>query len=120
VRHPGASRSRTHSILRGKSFPILPIDPADRTSEFKQFGPGWIKQLEDEVKAECDVKYGKVVHIAVDPNTDGDIYVKFADVSGGEKALHGLNGRNFNFRTIRAESVIDKIYDSLYAAAATK
>ncbi|KAI4246067.1 MAG: hypothetical protein L6R42_010022, partial [Xanthoria sp. 1 TBL-2021] len=40
-------------------------------------GEAWIKELEDDVKAECTEKYGKVVHIALDPNTQGDIYLKF-------------------------------------------
>ena len=86
--------------------------------ELEQFGPNWAKDLEKEVKTECDAKYGKVVHIAVDPNSEGEIYVKFDSVSGGEKALQGLNGRNFNFRTIRAAYVVDKVYNSLYGAAA--
>lgn len=46
------------------------------------------------------------------------MYVKFDSVTGGEKALQGLNGRNFNQRVIRASYVVDKIYDSLYASAA--
>jgi RNA-binding protein 39 len=79
-----------------------------------------MKDLEVDVKTECCKKYGNVVHIAVDPNSDGDIYVKFDSVTGGEKALQGLNGRNFNLRTIRASYVIDKIYESLYGAAASK
>ena len=88
--------------------------------EHEQFGPSWVKDLESEVKIECDKKYGKVVHISVDPNSDGDIYVKFDSVSGGEKALQGLHGRNFNFRTINASYVVDKIYNSLFGAAASK
>ncbi|KAF2277278.1 splicing factor, CC1-like protein [Westerdykella ornata] len=92
----------------------------DPEHEFKQYGENWIRDLENEVKIECDKKYGRVVHIAVDPNTDGDIYVKFEDVNGGQKAMQGLNGRNFNWRTIRASYVVDKIYDSLYASAAKK
>jgi RNA-binding protein 39 len=92
----------------------------DPEHELKQFGDKWIEDLETEVKTECNAKYGKVVHIAVDPNTDGDIYVKFDTVTGGEKALQGLNGRNFNYRTIRASYVVDKIYNSLFGAAASK
>jgi RNA-binding protein 39 len=88
--------------------------------ELKQWGTNWVKDLEAEVKIECDKKYGKVVHIAVDPNTEGDIYVKFDSVSGGEKALQGLNGRSFNHRVIRASYVVDKIYNSLWGAAASK
>lgn len=45
-------------------------------------------------------------------NTDGDVYVKFDPVSDGEKALQGLNGRNFDHRMIRASYVVDKIYMS--------
>ena len=76
--------------------------------------------LEVEIKAECDKKYGKVVHIAVDANSEGDVFVKFDSVSGGEKALQGLNGRTFNSRTIRASYVVDKIYNSLWGAAASR
>ena len=54
----------------------------------------------------------------MDPNTEGDIYVKFDSVTGGEKALQGLNGRNFNQRQIMASYVVDKIYNSLWFAAA--
>lgn len=89
-------------------------------SELASYGQGWVKGLEQEVKEECDKKYGKVVHISVDANSEGDIYVKFDSVSGGEKALQGLNGRNFNFRTIRASYVVDKIYNSLFGPAASK
>jgi RNA-binding protein 39 len=53
----------------------------------------------------------------VDYNTDGDIYVKFDSVSGGEKAMQGLNGRSFNNRRIMASYVVDKIYNSLWGAA---
>jgi RNA-binding protein 39 len=71
-----------------------------------------------DVKGECAKKYGDVVHIAVDPNSDGDIYIKFRNVDGGKKAMQGLNGRGFNYRTISATYVVPKIYNSLYAAAA--
>jgi RNA-binding protein 39 len=79
-----------------------------------------VRDLEVEIKNECDKKYGKVVHIAVDANSEGDVFVKFDSVSGGEKALQGLNGRTFNSRTIRASYVVDKIYNSLWGAAASR
>ncbi|KAF2119937.1 hypothetical protein BDV96DRAFT_485882 [Lophiotrema nucula] len=88
--------------------------------EYKESGENWQKILEGEVKAECEQKYGKVVHIAVDPNSDGEVYLKFDSVSGGEKAIQGLNGRTFNFRTLRASFVVDKIYNSLFGAAASR
>jgi RNA-binding protein 39 len=88
--------------------------------EQKNFGNNWVKDLEHEIKIECEKKYGKVVHIAVDSNSEGEVYVKYDSVTGGEKAMQGLNGRNFNSRMIRASYVVDKIYNSLWGAAASK
>ena len=88
--------------------------------EQRVIGNNWVKELEVEIKSECEKKYGKVVHIAVDTNSEGEIFVKFDSVTGGEKALQGLNGRNFNNRRIRASYVVDKIYNSLWGAAASR
>ncbi|KAF2750046.1 splicing factor, CC1-like protein [Sporormia fimetaria CBS 119925] len=94
-------------------------DAYNADEEFKQYGENWAKDLETEVRAECNKKYGEVVHIAVDASSaEGEIYVKFKTVEGGKNAFAGLNGRTFNYRVIRASYVVEKIYDSLYAAAA--
>ena len=81
----------------------------------REEGDAWVKELEDDVKAECESKYGKVVHIALDPNTQGDIYLKFDRVSGGEAAIQGLNGRFFGGRQISAQPVVDAVYSSLFS-----
>ncbi|KAI1621107.1 nucleolin [Exophiala viscosa] len=78
-------------------------------------GEAWIKELEDDVRAECEEKYGHVVHISLDPNTQGDIYLKFDRVSGGENAIKGLNGRYFGGRQISAQPVVDAVYSSLFS-----
>ncbi|KAI9739163.1 MAG: hypothetical protein M1834_007376 [Cirrosporium novae-zelandiae] len=78
-------------------------------------GDAWIKELEDDVRAECEDKYGHVVHIALDPNTQGDIYLKFERVQGGENAIKGLNGRFFGGRQISAQPVVDAVYSSLFS-----
>ncbi|KAL9001993.1 MAG: hypothetical protein Q9188_005057 [Gyalolechia gomerana] len=78
-------------------------------------GEAWIRELEDDVRAECTEKYGKVVHIALDPNTQGDIYLKFDKVQGGENAIKGLNGRFFGGRQISAQPVVDAVYSSLFS-----
>ncbi|KAL2056482.1 hypothetical protein ABVK25_003506 [Lepraria finkii] len=78
-------------------------------------GEAWVKELEDDVRAECTEKYGKVVHIALDPNTAGDIYLKFDRVTGGENAIKGLNGRFFGGRQISAQPVVDAVYSSLFS-----
>ncbi|EER38037.1 RNA splicing factor [Histoplasma capsulatum H143] len=84
------------------------FDPAEEEGE------SWIKELEDDVRAECEDKYGHVVHIALDPNTQGDIYLKFDRVQGGENAIKGLNGRFFGGRQISAQPVVDAVYSSLF------
>ncbi|KAL8782891.1 MAG: hypothetical protein Q9195_009539 [Heterodermia aff. obscurata] len=85
------------------------FDPAEEEGE------AWVKELEEDVRMECNTKYGKVVHAHVDPNTQGDIYLKFDKVQGGENAIKGLNGRFFGGRQISAQPVVDKIYTSMFA-----
>jgi RNA-binding protein 39 len=75
--------------------------------------PNWQKSLEDDVKSECQAKYGKVIHLALDENA-GDIYVKFDRVEGGEKAMQGLNGRFFGGRMITAAPMVDAVYSTLF------
>ncbi|KAJ4404582.1 Phosphatidylinositol-3-phosphatase SAC1 [Gnomoniopsis sp. IMI 355080] len=79
-------------------------------------GDNWVKELEDDVRGEAESKYGHVVHISVDPNSKGDIYLKFDKVSGGENAIKGLNGRYFGGRMITAAPVVDAVYTSLFRA----
>lgn len=86
--------------------------------EFKENGANWVKDLEKEVYYECKARYGEVVHISVDADSDGDVYLKFAEVAGGKTAYQGLNGRRFNSRAVRASYVVDKIYDSLFGVGA--
>ncbi|KAF1844203.1 splicing factor, CC1-like protein [Cucurbitaria berberidis CBS 394.84] len=118
---PVINKPRAPIVDKPMASKCVKIENAfDADEEQKAWGDSWVKDLEAEVKVECDKKYGKVVHIAVDPNTEGDIYVKFDSVTGGEKALQGLNGRSFNHRTIRASYVVDKIYNSLWGAAASR
>ncbi|TQN70776.1 RNA-binding protein rsd1 [Colletotrichum shisoi] len=78
-------------------------------------GDEWVKELEDDVRQEAETKYGRVVHISVDPNSKGDIYLKFDKVQGGENAIRGLNGRYFGGRMIDASPVVDAVYSSLFS-----
>lgn len=81
----------------------------------REEGDNWVKELEDDVRAEAEDKYGHVVHISVDPNSQGDIYLKFDRVQGGENAIKGLNGRYFGGRMISATPVVDAVYSSLFS-----
>ncbi|KAF4960668.1 hypothetical protein FSARC_10410 [Fusarium sarcochroum] len=78
-------------------------------------GTEWVKELEDDVRQEAENRYGHVVHISVDPNSKGDIYLKFDKVQGGENAIKGLNGRYFGGRMIDASPVVDAVYSSLFS-----
>ncbi|KFY83211.1 hypothetical protein V498_08227 [Pseudogymnoascus sp. VKM F-4517 (FW-2822)] len=75
----------------------------------------WEKELEDDVRAEAEDKYGHVVHISLDPNSQGDIYLKFDRVQGGENAIQGLNGRYFGGRMISATPVVDAVYSTMFS-----
>lgn len=66
---------------------------------------------------EAEKKYGHVIHIFVNPNTKGEIYLKFDKISGGENAIKGLNGRYFGGRMITAQLVVDAVYSSLFSRA---
>ncbi|KAH8778854.1 Pad-1 [Diaporthe sp. PMI_573] len=79
-------------------------------------GDNWVKELEEDVREEAEDKYGHVVHISVEPNSKGDIYLKFDKVQGGENAIKGLNGRYFGGRMITAAPVVDAVYASLFRA----
>ncbi|KAH7321214.1 linker between RRM2 and RRM3 domains in RBM39 protein-domain-containing protein [Stachybotrys elegans] len=78
-------------------------------------GDDWVKELEDDIRQEAEKKYGHVVHISVDPNSKGDVYLKFDRVQGGENAIKGLNGRYFGGRMIDASPVVDAVYSSLFS-----
>lgn len=78
-------------------------------------GDDWVKELEDDVRQEAEDKYGHVLHVALDPNSQGDIYLKFDKVQGGENAIKGLNGRYFGGRMITAAPVVDAVYSSLFS-----
>ncbi|CAB10118.2 RNA-binding protein rsd1 [Schizosaccharomyces pombe] len=80
------------------------FNPAEETS------PNWVQELEQDVKEECDEKYGKVVHIAVVPNELGQIFVKFENADFAEKAITGLHQRWFGGRTIKASILPETDY----------
>ncbi|KND94431.1 RNA-binding protein rsd1 [Tolypocladium ophioglossoides CBS 100239] len=78
-------------------------------------GDSWIKELEDDIRDEAEKQYGHVVHISLDANSKGDVYLKFDKVQGGENAIKGLNGRYFGGRMINASPVVDAVYSSLFS-----
>ncbi|KAK0465062.1 uncharacterized protein EV420DRAFT_1512636 [Desarmillaria tabescens] len=79
------------------------FDPEEETD------PNWDKELADEVKGECDSKYGKVLAIKVEKESQGEIYVKFDSVESARKAIQGLNSRWFGGKQVSANFISDAI-----------
>ncbi|KAI6008218.1 hypothetical protein F5J12DRAFT_68040 [Pisolithus orientalis] len=69
----------------------------------------WDRELADDVKGECEEKYGKVEIIKIEKDSQGEIYVKFGSVESAKKAIQGLNGRWFGGRQISAAFISDAI-----------
>lgn len=89
---------------------------ADMTSET---APDWVQELETDFTCECSESYGEVVFCALYRDSpDGEIYLKFKDVQGGDKAIKGLSGRNFGGRMLRAEPIVDAMFNTIFPTAA--
>ena len=50
-------------------------------------------------------------------NDDGEVYIKFDRVQGGENAFRGLNGRWFGGKMITADYVIEAMYNANFPSA---
>ncbi|KIJ68490.1 hypothetical protein HYDPIDRAFT_24760 [Hydnomerulius pinastri MD-312] len=69
----------------------------------------WDKELADDVKGECEEKYGKVDAIKVEKDSQGEIYLKFDSIDSAKDAVQGLNGRWFGGRQVSATFISDAI-----------
>ncbi|KAJ3384914.1 hypothetical protein HDU84_002578 [Entophlyctis sp. JEL0112] len=101
-----AQQSATRCVLLKNMF-----DPASET------GDSWDAEIRDDVKEECE-KYGKIVHIAVDRNSMGYIYIKFDAIPYAQMAIKALNGRFFAGKQISATFMLDVVYHAKYPDAA--
>lgn len=91
-RPAGIPESTSTSLLLKNMF-----DPAEETE------PNWDTDLAEDVKEECQAKYGPVTSIHVEKDSAGEIYVTFANLDASRKALDGLNGRFFGGKPISAQ-----------------
>ncbi|ELU40879.1 splicing factor, CC1-like family protein [Rhizoctonia solani AG-1 IA] len=79
------------------------FDPDEETER------DWDKDLADDVRGECEEKYGKVLDLKVEKESEGEIYIKFESVESAEKAIKGLNGRWFGGKQVTASPIPDAI-----------
>ena len=69
----------------------------------------WV-DIGEEVKSECS-KYGTVRHAFVDKDSQGFVYVKFAETAGAAAAKQALHARWFAGRMIAAEFQFTAVYN---------
>ncbi|KAG9093549.1 hypothetical protein FRC06_011475 [Ceratobasidium sp. 370] len=69
----------------------------------------WDVELAEDVRQECHEKYGKVIDLKVEKESEGEIYIKFDSIETAEKAIKGLNGRWFGGKQVTATFISDAI-----------
>ncbi|KAF8943455.1 hypothetical protein BGZ52_011581, partial [Haplosporangium bisporale] len=79
--------------------------------------PEWAKELEEDVKEEAE-KSGAVVHIHVEQESLGEIYLKFDSVQSATNAVQSLGGRFFAGRQIIAAYLPEMLYNVRFPRAA--
>ncbi|GAA5927090.1 uncharacterized protein JCM15063_000452 [Sporobolomyces koalae] len=98
---PNIPQNTTRNVLMKDAF-----NPEEETER------DWDLELADDVKSECEDKYGKVLTIFVVKESQGEIYIRFEKVEDAVKATQGLNGRWFGGRQISANHVGDSMFDA--------
>ncbi|ORY78093.1 hypothetical protein BCR35DRAFT_353072 [Leucosporidium creatinivorum] len=98
---PNIPLATTRNVLMKDAF-----NPEEETER------DWDLELRDDVKGECEDKYGKVAEIFVVKESQGEIYIRFETVDSAISAVAGLNGRWFGGRQISAAHVNDSLFDA--------
>mmetsp|Transcript_11464 Transcript_11464/g.20693 ORF Transcript_11464/g.20693 Transcript_11464/m.20693 type:complete len:304 (-) Transcript_11464:1187-2098(-) len=79
------------------------FDPAEETE------PDFDEDIKEDVAEECN-KYGRLVHVWVDKNSAGWVYMKFDGVDGSKRTYDNLNRRWFAKRMITAKFIPEPKY----------
>ncbi|PWN50896.1 splicing factor, CC1-like protein [Violaceomyces palustris] len=122
--NPDKRAALMEKLARKDASPTLPSRPAEpeRPASIPQatskslllknmFNPeeeterDWDLELAEDVKDECQAKYGPVTAIHVEKESAGEIYLTFADLDSSIKAMAGLNGRWFGGKPISAHYI---------------
>jgi RNA-binding protein 39 len=81
------------------------FDPSEETES------DWDKEIAEDVKQECESKFGAVSHIHVDRDSKGFAYLKFALEEAAVKAKKSLHGRWFAGRKIACDFQFLPVYN---------
>nr|XP_039249571.1 RNA-binding protein 39-like [Styela clava] len=80
--------------------------------------PDWDSEIRSDVIEECG-KHGNVLHVYVDKNSDGNVYVKCGTLDSAAKSVAALHGRYFAGKMITAAYVPLVNYHALFPDSAT-
>uniref|UniRef100_A0A8C6ML68 RNA binding motif protein 39b n=1 Tax=Nothobranchius furzeri TaxID=105023 RepID=A0A8C6ML68_NOTFU len=80
--------------------------------------PNWANEIQDDVIDECN-KHGGVVHIYVDKNSQGNVYVKCPSIPAAMATVNALHGRWFAGKMITAAYVPLPTYHNLFPDSVT-
>jgi RNA-binding protein 39 len=78
-----------------------------------------VQEIEVDVKDECN-KFGPVVHIHVEKESNGFVWLKFGHIPGAHNAVNQLNGRWFAGKQIEAELISEETYYQRFPEAFAK
>ncbi|KAF9200983.1 hypothetical protein BGZ49_008783 [Haplosporangium sp. Z 27] len=101
----------------GAASGAAPSAPVAAAPSFVKTEPEWAKELEEDVKEEAE-KNGQVVHIHVEQESAGEIYLKFDSVQSATNAVQTLGGRFFAGRQIVAAYLPEMLYNVRFPRAA--
>lgn len=98
--HPGVSMAPmpTKCLLIRNMF-----DP------FTERNPSFDVEIKEDVSYECR-KFGKLEHIAVDKNSDGQVFLMFDHKKGAIECKRKMNGRFFGGKKLEADFVLEGSY----------
>ncbi|PRP76674.1 RNA-binding protein 39-like isoform 1 [Planoprotostelium fungivorum] len=88
------------------------FDPSEETE------PNWDEEVKQDVKEECS-RFGSIIHIHVDRESKGFVYIKFGSTPAAANAIKALDGRWFSKRQIQANYFNERRYHELFKDAVT-
>lgn len=69
--------------------------------------------IKEDVQSEAS-KYGRLLHIHVDAESDGVVFLRYQEVESAMNSLKDFNGRFFAARKVVAEYVVERSYESRF------
>lgn len=86
---------------------------------YRETEPNWEKEIAEDVKDECS-KFGSILHVHVEKNSAGEVFLKFGSIPGAQNAINALNRRWFAQRMITAEFIPEGQYYARFPEALSK